>query len=149
MATGCFARSLRQQMRYMFASAGSTAFVHPTGRTPRLHRCTKIGRTRAKSAPNCAEVDVPGISIAGVVGGVVGCLFAIAGAVILCKTWRALGVKRGDRNRSDVILGGGKAQWLSYLCRQMVARTGFAGLCCFVQARPPSLVQPPPPPPPP
>ncbi len=71
-------------------------------------------------------------------------MLAIAGAVILCKTWRALVVKRGDRNRRDVvILGGGKAQWLSYLCRQMVARTGFAELCCFVQARPPSLVQPP------
>ncbi len=112
--------SLCQQMDALATcslAAGCTAFVHPTGLAPRLHRCTKIGRTRAESAPNCAEVDIPGISIAEIVGGVVLSLFAIAGAVILCKTWRALAVKRGDRNHREplltanvtgvVILGGG------------------------------------------
>ncbi len=57
-----------------------------------------------------------------------GCLFAIVGAVILYKTWRVLEVKRVGRNRKElVMLGGGKA---AYLCRQMVASTGWR-LCCF------------------
>ena len=48
---------------------------------------------------------------------------AIAGAVILYKTWRVLKVKRVGRNAKDVvILGGGKA---ACLCRQMVASTGL------------------------
>jgi hypothetical protein len=54
-------------------------------------------------------------------------LSAIAGAVILCKAWRALAVKRGDRHHREplltadgtgvVVLGGGTAQ----SCRHMVA----------------------------
>jgi hypothetical protein len=74
----------------------SSHWAHPLA--PSIHSCTEIGRTRAKSAPNGADLDVvPGISIPGVVGGVAGCLFAIAGAVILYKTWRASVVKRGDQ----------------------------------------------------
>ncbi len=72
----------------------------PLGSPPRpsIHSCTESGRTRAISAPSCADLDVvPGISIPGVVGGVAGCLLAIAGAVILYKTWRASVVKRGDQ----------------------------------------------------
>jgi hypothetical protein len=72
----------------------------PLGSPPRpcIHSCTEVGRTRAKSAPSCADLDVvPGISIPGVVGGVAGCLLAIVGAVILYKTWRASVVKRGDQ----------------------------------------------------
>ena len=103
----------------------------PLGSPPRpsIHSCSTIGRTRAKSAPNCADLDVvPGISIPVVVGGVAGCLLAIAGAVILYKTWRVLEVKRVGRNRKElVMLGGGKAR---YLCWQMVASTGWR-LCCF------------------
>jgi hypothetical protein len=128
----CSARSLRQQAllrqqaRYIFAGAARAAFVQPTGLTPRpsIHSCTEIGRTRAKSAPNCGDLDVvPGISIPGVVGGVAGCLLATAGAAILYKTWRVLAVKRGGRNRKDlVMLGGGKA---AYLCRQADGRVDF------------------------
>ena len=51
----------------------------------------------------------------------------IVGALILYKTWRVLAVKRGGRN--VVMLGGGKV--LAYLCRQMVASTGWR-LCCFL-----------------
>jgi hypothetical protein len=116
-----------QLMRCMVASPGCTAVVCiprlfiPLGSPPRHsgHSCTQIGRTRAKPAPNDAELDVPGIVIAEVVGGVAGCLSAIAGAVILCKAWRALVVKRGDRNHREplltangtdvVVLGGGTA----------------------------------------
>jgi hypothetical protein len=84
----------------------SSHWAHPSP----LHSCTKIGHTRAESAPNRADLDVPGTFIAEVVGGVVGCLITIAGVVILYKTWRVLAVKRGDRNLEDVvILGGGKA----------------------------------------
>jgi hypothetical protein len=55
-----------------------------------------------------ADPDSRGISIPGVVGGVFGCLFAIAGAAILYKTWRVLEVKRRGRNRKElVMLGGG------------------------------------------
>ena len=104
--------------------AGRTAFVHPIGLAPSpLHSCTKLGRTRSESAPNCAALDDPGVSIPGVVAGVFGYVFVIVGALILYKTWRVLAVKRGSRNVKDVvILGGGKA---AYLCRQMVASTGL------------------------
>jgi hypothetical protein len=65
------------------------------------------------TAPGCSptrrySTDSRGISVVGVVGGVFGCLLAIAGAVVLYKTWRVLEVKRGERNRKDlVMLGGG------------------------------------------
>jgi hypothetical protein len=93
-------RAPRANRRAPFPLAQRALRFHPTGLTPRpsSHSCTEIGRTRAKSAPSCADlVVVPGISIPGVVGGVFGCLLAIAGAVILYKTWRASVVKRGDQ----------------------------------------------------
>jgi hypothetical protein len=34
-------------------------------------------------------------------------LLAIAGVVILCKTWRVLEVKRGGRDRKDIAMVGG------------------------------------------
>ena len=65
-------------------------------------------------APTCtAPVSVAaplsgGISIPAVVGGVFGCVLAIAAAVILFKTCRVLAVKRGGRNSKElVMLGGG------------------------------------------
>jgi hypothetical protein len=140
-----------QLMRCMVASPGCTAVVCiprlfiPLGSPPRHsgHSCTQIGRTRAKPALNDAELDaeldVPGIVIAEVVGGVVGCLFAIAGAVILCKAWLASVVKRGGRDHREplltangtdaVVLGGGTASAATpgLSCRQTVAPSDRTG----------------------
>lgn len=80
------------------------------------------------------STDSRGISVGGVVGGVFGCLLAIAGAVILYKTWRVLEVKRVGRNHKElVMLGGGMT------ARAKPTTTGTDDLmllCCSGQARP-------------
>jgi hypothetical protein len=62
-------------------------------------------------------------------------LSAIAGAGILYKTWRVLDVKRGGRNRDDlVMLGGG-----GMTARATPTAAGTDGLkpvVCFDQAPP-------------
>jgi hypothetical protein len=80
-------------------------------------------------------MSVAGISVPGVVGGVFGCLLAIAGAVVLCKTWRMLEVKRGGRNRKELVMLGGGG--MTACAKPATAGTGdLKPLCCFTQARP-------------
>ena len=91
-------------------------------------------RTHAKSAPDWAEllIFVAGTSAAGVVGGVLGGLSAIAAAAILYKTCRVLAAKKRSREEL-VMLGGGMT---ARVRPPPPAPTTSMLLGCFVQARP-------------
>ncbi len=58
-----------------------------------------------------SSLAVPGdsrsISVPVVVGATFACVFVIAGAAILFKTWRKLAVNRAARNRQDFAMLGG------------------------------------------
>ncbi len=64
-----------------------------------------------------------------------GCLLAIAGAVILCKTWRVLEVKRGGQDRKALAMVGSGGM-TARANPALACADGPVLLCCFEQERP-------------